>query len=393
MKKYILYFGAALMIVLASCSKDKVQTNIQPTKDAVSLDMNSNPNDLADRIELVNTPVVFKGENLAGLNYTWVANLTPITINGITLSCSTVDGYGDKAYVGWHAAGEDVLGEISVISVADPNSPLLIQDKFFPSQEFNDIEVKANVGRIYFAGGAAQSYVTGQPAGDYAALAWSANLQSDGKVGDLNWDRLFNAYSANSITYVNNQSVWISTGAHGGLKVIKDNDPDNVKIDEAINNVKHFDATGEYGVLLYGVGYNESVVRVYDMTSDIYNYVAEYTIPYDVTALGKNAVDINHEFAYLAMGNDGIVKVNLTNGNVENVFDLENGGFANGVTVDFQHVYAAYGKDGLYVLDKNSFTVLGHWDYDGSCNYVKKVGDFIYIANGNVDGMIILRKD
>jgi hypothetical protein len=165
-----------------------------------------------------------------------------------------------------------------------------------------------------------------------------------------------------------------------------------VKLDMELSNAKHFDATGDWGVLLYGVGFNESNLVVWDM-ENLYAPVAEYTIPYDVTPNGKNAVDVNHDFAYLAMGNDGVVKVDLTDGSVVNRFDYDNGGFCNGVTVDWRYIYVAYGADGLFVLDKDTFEVLGNWDFDGSCNYVKKVGDYLYLANGDDDGIIILKKD
>ncbi len=391
MKKINIFFLViVLMISFVSCEKKAAEEPIIAdnasefsfVKDQALLDA---------RIESVNIPVDFGLKSAQELNYTWVANILPITSGGVVLSAATVDAFDNMAYVGWHARGNEVVGEVSVVSVEDPLNPVMVQYGVFPNQEFNDIEVKPNVSKVFFAGQAKKN-LAGASIGDNNAFGMSFNIATDGHVLNMNWENYLPGYSANSITYVANQTIWLSKGSQGGLTVFRDYNLADVKYNLDVPNAKHFDATGDYGVLLNGVGFNESQLTVWNMNS-LYAPMTQYTIPYDVTPQGKNAVDINYEFAYLAMGNDGIVKVDLTNGDVVKRFDYENGGFANGVTVDARYVYGAYGADGLFVLDKETFDVVGHWDFDGSCNYAKRIGDFLYIANGSTDGLIIMKKD
>jgi glutamine cyclotransferase len=390
--KNIILSLSAIMIVLAfsACQKNQSDAEIF-TENSDNVTFINDQALLDARIEKVNVQVDFGLKSTTDLNYTWVANILPITSGGVVLSASTVDAFDNVAYVGWHARGSDIVGEVSVVSVEDPLNPVMIQYGVFPNQEFNDLEVKPNVSKIFFAGQATKT-MSGESVGDNNAFGMSFNISASGLVQTMNWENYLPGYSANSITYVANQTIWLSKGSQGGLTVFRDYDLSDVKYNLDVANAKHFDATGDYGVLLNGVGFNESQLTVWDMNS-LYAPMTQYTIPYDVTHLGKNAVDINYEFAYLAMGNDGIVKIDLTNGDVVKRFDYENGGFANGVTVDFRYVYAAYGSDGLFVLDKETFDVVGHWNFNGSCNYAKRTGDFLYIANGSTDGMIILKKD
>lgn len=400
MRKLLLLFGIALMLSFAACEK---RSDISNQELALNnkLEMNTNAADLAARIEIVNRPVVFEGKSANALSYTWVANILPYTVDGSVLSASTVDGYGDMAYVGWHAYGDSVAGAMTVISVANPLVPVTVSEQTFLQQEFNDIEVRADKNRIFFAGEATNEFITGDPVGDENAFAWSLILEPNGTFNVFNWEKTFLGYSANSVTYTTYGSTgaaWVSMGSVGGITVIDDNAPSMVPFlaDQLITNAKHFDATGTWGVLLYGDGLNKSKVRIWDLLNSGAGYFAwdkEYEIPYDVTPLGKNSIDVNANNVYLAMGDDGIVRVNLVNGIVQNIFNNGGSGFANGVNVGPNYIYAAYGADGLYVLDKVTLDVVGHWDYNGSCNYVKVVGDFLYLANGNADGMIILHKD
>ncbi len=393
MNKYLLFLGITLLIISSSCEKKEDIDRENVINNETEISFERTQEELDSRIELVNRAVDFNSDKSTNdLSYTWIANILPITSNGVILSASSVDGFDGSVYVGWHAKGENVMGELSVISLTDQDHPLMTQYATFPKHEMNDIEVVPYAGRLLVAG-QAKADISGITVGDNNAFSQGWNINPvTGYVGLMEWENYLPGYSANSISYLENQTIWLSKGSEGGLTVFRDDDIEDVKLDMEISKAKHFDASGDYGVLLYGVGYNESILRVWDMTN-LYNDYVEYTIPYDVTNLGKNGVVVNYEFAYLAMGNDGIIKVDLTNGNVIHQFDFDGGGFANGVFVDWRYIYAAYGADGLFVLDKETFEVLGNWDFDGSCNYVKKVGEYLYLANGSEDGLIVLRKD
>lgn len=390
MKKYLLLFvAAALLVGLNSCEKNSAVEKKSETPYNVITDQAI----LSQYLVPVNQAVEFKGANAGELSYTWVYNVNA----DAGYSASAVDGYEDAVYVGWHTRGVQYLGAIQTINIEDPENPYMAQNWLLANSEVNDLEYKSNVDRLFVAG-AAGATESGESVGDDNAMAIGVDVLSNGNIdvdGSDFWMDYFYGSSANSVTYVPNQTVWLSTGSRGGLTVFRDYDRTDIEVEIEAANSKHFDATGDYGVLLSGTGFNESVLRVWDMNNftNFYNPNDEFTIPFDVTPQGKNAVDINYNFAYLAMGNDGVVKVNLDNGEVVNQYDRESGAFCNGVAVDFRYVYAAYGADGLYVLDKETFELVGYWDFDGSCNYVKKVGDFLFLANGDTDGMIMLKKD
>jgi len=391
MRKSVFFIGIAFILILSACTKDNADTNssAQLEKKVV---FNTDQDVLKDRIEMVNQQVSFDNKSTADLDYTWLVNIYPSEVNGVRLSAVTVDGEGDKAYIGWHAAGADRYGELSTISTEIPGNPLMVQSALFDGQEFNDLEAYGFTARVY-AAGEAEHDLNGGSIGDNAAMVLAFDIDGDGYLGNyVVWEHYFSGYSANSVTIVDYSKIWVSKGSEGGLTATSGNFPDQIDYELELSNAKHFDATDEWGVLLQGVGTNESKLIVWDMYN-LYAPIAEYTIPFDVTPLGKNSVHIDGNYAYLAMGNDGVVKVDLTDGSIVSNFDNENGGFCNGVTVDWTYAYVAYGSDGLFVLDKETFEVLGNFNFDGSCNYVKKVGDYIYLANGKTDGLVVLMQN
>ena len=76
-------------------------------------------------------------------------------------------------------------------------------------------------------------------------------------------------------------------------------------------------------------------------------------------------------------------------GNVIQSFNPAGNGLVNGTSHDNDYVYAAKGSDGLYILQKDSFTVKGIFAFNGSANYVRSNGQNVFIANGK-SGLKIL---
>ena len=72
-----------------------------------------------------------------------------------------------------------------------------------------------------------------------------------------------------------------------------------------MDNAKHFDFANDKGVFLRGNGDGISTVDIYAL-DDSFTFTS-FTIPYNVTALGKNGVDVVGDYAYLAMGEDGLI--------------------------------------------------------------------------------------
>ncbi len=55
---------------------------------------------------------------------------------------------------------------------------------------------------------------------------------------------------------------------------------------------------------------------------------------------------------------------------------------ANGVAVDANYVYIAYGSRGLVVLDRNTLKKVSSFVGQRSANYVTLAGGYIYVAYG-----------
>ena len=157
----------------------------------------------------------------------------------------------------------------------------------------------------------------------------------------------------------------------------------------AVNNAKHFDADGNWGVLFDGEG-SVATLDDYDMTNP-FNWNT-YILNYDVTQDGKNGIRVRGNSVFVAMGDDGVAEVDLLKGNVVNLYNHGGNGFANSLHVTDNYVYLAYGADGLIILDRATFQLQGQYNFEGSCNYVAKQGNNIFLANGDTDGFIVLEE-
>jgi hypothetical protein len=379
MKKIILLLIVALAVTFTACDKTNSDSDavrsFQKTTDLAAL---------SQRLQVVNEPIQWTGlksSTLSPVSYNLAWTLQSLVLGGTdTLSASCVEVDGNYCYVGFHNYGPSFGGEIATVAVSGPT---LFQSDVDPFADYNDMEIdrfKANL------------WVAGENNGR-GAIILQVPLTPTGvpTVGPVLEMPIYGA-SGNSITYVTNLAyteLWVSSGRTGGLLVLDATAPSNILYQADLANAKQFDATGDYGVLLYGVSATESKIRVFDI-AHVYNYI-EYSIPFSVTTLGKNAVDISQEYVYLAMGADGVVKVNMLTGAVVAVFDFNGFGLANGVKVDGTYVYVANGADGFFLLDKVDLSVVGHWDGIGSCNYVDVQDGVVYLANG-VGGLYVLER-
>lgn len=378
MKKIVLLLFVSVALVFTSCNKTNTDTNavrsFQKTTDLATL---------SQRLEVVDQPIqwtTMKSTNLDPVSYNLAYTLQPLVLGGVdTLSASCVEADGDYVYVGFHNYGSGFGGEIATVQIGGPT---LVQSDVDIYADYNDMEIDRYKENLWVAG---ENNARG-------AIILQVPLASGmPSVGPILEMPIFGV-SGNSISHVTNLAyteLWVSSGRTGGLLVLNADNPSQVLYQADLMNAKQFDATGTYGVLLYGVTATESKIRVFDL-ANVYNYV-EYTIPYGVTTLGKNAVDISQDYVYLAMGADGVVKVDLMSGAVVAVFDYNGYGLANGVKVDGTYVYVANGADGFFLLDKRDLSIVGHWDGIGSCNYVDVQDDVVYLANG-VGGLYVLER-
>lgn len=388
MKKNILLLLIIMAVSFSACNK--IQTD---TVDTNSFVMDTDLAALQHLLTVHNTPLEWTSLNTKSTQatYTLVLDWTldsPQLANGGTvdpLSASAVEEQGDYVYVGFHDFGDEFYGSILVV---DKTKNLIAGATHSELIDVNDLEINESLfsGTLFIAG---ESNKRGSEA---LKMATSSGVL-DVAVGI--GMPIFGA-SANSITAVDDK-VWVSCGGtngqnlKGGLIVI---DPGASPVDPLIlftqDNAKHFDADDTKGLWIHGNNSDQTKFYTFENlpnTTSTNTQLGTATNPVDpvnVTALGKNAVDVVGNFGYVAMGSNGVYKISLDQsvgavGSVVNHFALPGTftGLANGIKTDGDYVYVACGADGLVVLDM-SLGFVGQWngdssisgDINGSSNYV-----------------------
>ncbi|NOR86080.1 MAG: hypothetical protein GQ527_00580 [Bacteroidales bacterium] len=383
MRILIIILGVCLFAI--SCKKSD---DINPVyQDTSGLSLNNDIENLKSRIAYSNEIINFSEGNKS-LQYTLVASIEPHTINGHILSATSVTAENDFAYVSFHTRGETIGGEILSLDVSVPDAPVILQSATSTVYDFNDLSLSSDQSKLWVCG---DELI--RTWGQAFAMELSLN-NSHIPQAEANWIKSFDSYSANSITPTSKNGedlLWITSGSNGGLSVYDQNNPENTIYSFQERYNKHFDASRDYGVTIFGVDENSSVIRVFDLNT-LFEYT-DYTIPYDVTQLGKNGISVDRNMAYLAMGESGLIAFDLRNGVITDIFRADKDGLANSVFVEKDFIYLAYGAAGLFILDKRRMESLGNWDYEGSCNYVTVVHETVFVANGDVDGFLILVKN
>lgn len=376
----------ALIVVLglfSACSKEKEA--VSPIKEK-SFEINNNPSLLNKRVHYLNEPIQFENTKKS-LGYTLIASIESPTVNGQKLSATCVTGSFGRTYVGFHARGENIGGELLSLDVSVPEEPAILQSAQSETYEVNDIYLNMNQPRLWICGDTDEE-------GTHQAYAMEFSLNSELAHNETaNWTKYSSSNSGNSITEASidgNSHLWFTSGENGGLEVFPSSNPQEIVIGFDAINTKHFDKDGQYGVVVIGIETNLSIVRVYDFNNNF--SFTDYEIPYTLNSSGKNGLCVSRNQAYIAMGSDGLIIFDLMSGEIVSTFKTS-GGNANSVFVEKDYIYLAYGSAGLFIIDQFSMESLGNYKYDGSCNFVFVDHEMVYLANGDGDGFLILKKD
>ena len=394
MKKLLSAFILSLSIL--ACEEGQNPDLIPQEDYQPVLSANDDLSLLAARIHAVGDGSISIANTANNISFSQVAEVSPNQVNGLNLSATGVTVLRGKAYVTYHVRGENYGGEILTFDVSNPASPQLLKSLIDEHVDYNDIMMGQGTSNIWVAG-ARDVNVSGYD-GTNGAIATKIGLDRS-KIPNDNpsWEAPLASFSASSITRVDppagasNGRIFVTSGSKGGISVIRGNNVNEIFHTRQVNNAKHFDYGNDRGVFLRGNGDGTSTIDIYAL-DDSFNF-SSFSIPFDVTPLGKNGVDVVGDYAYLAMGEDGLVKVDLVNGTVAGTFKSAGVGLANAVQVDGGLVFVANGSDGLIVLDENSLEQQASYKFSGSCNYVHVDGNMLFIANGSSGGLIIMARD
>jgi len=332
----------------------------------------------------------------SALQFTLAATVQSPSVNGAVLSATGVKVTDGQAYVSYHTNdevyGDAPNGSLRIFNVQNQQAPLLLAQADFNNAEFNGIDVDNNT--VYAVGG--------NKAG--ARLITTPLIDGMFDTTDLS---VFESHKLSGIAAKNvfmyNNMLWlVAGGSNGGF--LKLNPSDNYTVSESFytqgSRAKYAAQNGTYQAF-FAVESNGAYLRIANIDGSnpqVYNY-AQLT---QSVQTGKNVITMDDEYVYVALSEKGVAKIDLATGAlishfVPNDYRLtENGpkvfrenGYTNGVAVNDCYLYLANGADGIIVLNKNTFNVVGSFKLAESANYIYTKDGLMFVATGR-DGLNII---
>lgn len=335
--------------------------------------------------------------NDSELQFTLTATVQSPEVNGAVLSATDVKVVDGFAYVSYHTNDEvygDVPnGAIRIFNVQSHNNPVLVNEAQFNNAEFNGVDV--NDGTLYAVGG--------NKAG--ARLVTSPLTDGAFNTEDLSVFETYKLQSAagkNSFVY--NNMLWLVSGATNGgfFKLDKNND---FEVSEHLYsegaNAKYVTQNGTHQAF-FAVRANGAYLRIANVDG---SDATEYNYPSLVQTVtnGKNVIAMDNEYVYISLSDKGVAKIRIQDGELVNHFEpnqyrisedspkvFGNNGYTNGLALNDCYLYLANGADGVIVLNKNSFQVVGHFSLSDSANYVYAQNGLLFVATGR-NGLNIIQ--
>jgi len=390
MKTFVKSFLPALALVVISCAKEKI-SYVEGGDERTTLI--TDQAQLNNRIQIYNTPVYFGKGKAAASPFTYVAKVDPPTVNSVSLWATSVSKQGDYVYVTYHTKNDPYGGSIEVIDVSNPSSPVLISQLLLNDTDIHEAYPEGSY--LFYSG---QRDVFSSPydtaTGFRGAVAGRIDL-SGGVLTSTLTESSFKGYAINSITRNGGKIHMISGDKNGGIILSNFNFVPSTDPKELVDfdNGHFLTRKGSKVVALEGGQSGSSKVHYYNYQTTKPADAAIYSLPFSTTLLGRNALTIDGDDAWLAMGADGVVKMSLADGSyTQYYFGVDD--VAKSVAVGTDYLFVAQGNDGLIIVDKNnpSFPVVGTYDIDEDANDVVYDSGWVFVAQGN-GGLRILKKN
>lgn len=328
------------------------------------------------------------------LTLTLVGKLNSPKIENVSLSATDVRIEEDMAYISYHTNdslyGDLPYGAINIVDLKDHTAPVLLNQATFKTVEFNGIEVSTDK---LFATGQAKS----------GAKLVNAPIQAGAMaVTDLSQvsQRSLPGTSAKNSVLLNDKLWVVSSGNQGGLLGLNVLNAYEVLDQIAINGRAKYAAKNDLYQAFFAVESEQAYLRIAKLDGSA-SVEKRYPNLKQVTMEGKNTMALDKEYAYLALSDRGVAKIRLSDGAEMNTFVPKDyrvngsklfkaGGLTNAVAVDDCYVYLANGNDGVIVLNKYSFNVVGSFKLAESSNFVVAKNSILFVATGR-DGLNIIK--
>lgn len=333
----------------------------------------------------------------SALTFVLSATAESPTINGAILSATDVKVENNHAYVSYHTNDEEYgnapNGSLRIFNVQNNEAPSLLAQADFNNAEFNGIDV--NDETLYAVGG-------NKGGARMITTPLRANIFN---TNDLS---VFQSYELPSVTaknsYVYKNMLWLVSGATGGGFFML-NPTDDYSVLNHIysegSRAKYVTKNGTHQAF-FAVEQGGAYLRIANVDG---SNPQEYRYPTLTQSVqnGKNVITMDENYIYLALSDQGVAKIDLftgalTNHFIPNDFRLtEDGpkvftknGYTNGVAINDCYLYLANGADGVIVLNKNSFNVIGSFKLAESANYIYTKDGLMFVATGR-NGLNIVK--
>ena len=396
MKKFAIGIIACSFLVFQSCQNDDIgssDVDSNGNQDSKVV-LNTNSQSLSNRVSYDNsgvfglsTGITSKSEasNSSDFPMALLAEIEPPVYNGITLRATHVDVKDNYVYVSYNTQGDVYLGAIDVIDVSQPNNPRVVIQALLPNTDIST--VLYDNGKLYLAGA--------------TDVDKNNLLTTPAFVGVMPLQSGLPTNNFTSASLVSNVAVGLAVtdskyyGVSGNSGVV-------AKIDKATNTVETTIAVAD----LRAMGRIDNKIVVLSGTDGVKVFNADnlslqssFSTSKDV-ADAKRTIDFQGNNLLVSEGYQGLKVYNLNSGSLlqtlaapKDVVNVDAGDVVtNAVSVNGDFVYVANGAAGVsvYKNTNNNLNLLGSIQLGGSSNYVKSVGDYIYVATGS--GLKVIKK-
>ena len=330
------------------------------------------------------------------LQFTLCATISSPAVGNMLLSATDVRVSNGLAYISYHTNDElydnTPNGALRIFNIQNQNTPELLSEAIFNKVEFNGVYVDND--KLYAVGGnkdGARLVTTPLTNGLFNTLDLSVFQTT--KVPGI----------AAKTSFFSNNLLWlVSGGTDGGflkLNPTSSNQFERLYSDGARskyaahnNTTLAFFAVEENGAHLQLSNLDGSNPRVFK-----YNSLVQ------TVKTGKNALALDDDYAYIALSDRGVAKIELSTGKLvsdfhPNSYRVETGkakefkqnGLTNSVAVTDCFLFLANGADGVIVLNKENFNVVGSFKLSESANYVYVKDGLLFVATGR-NGLNIIK--
>lgn len=381
MKKIALF---SLALLALACSKDE-SSNGDPSRMTLSIDRSA----LNERVALKNTPVASNKTQTVTFNL--IADVAAPILNGQQYYATSAEFYGNYVYVTYHIPGETYGGVLDVFDVTDPYHPQIVSELQIVDTDLHTVDIHS-ANTLWLSGARdiySNNYQDNLPS-HKGAVVLELGL-ANGALTTAAVEAPLPSYATNSVRLVGSDLFAIAGDSDGGMYKLSTgtlNTFYTTTASDTFQNAEFMDAANGTLIALEGGQNNQVVVRKYSNTADL-SQVTTTTLPYNSTKVGKNVVRMKNGMAYMALGADGLVAMDVTS----NAYtQYAQSGTSSGVDADDEFVYVANSSGGLAIFDHtNNMSAEGVYNYSGSANYVSTNGSYIFLANGD-GGLKILYK-